>query len=177
MTENEVAEKIVTDENCCRVDCRECPARIDTFNCRCGEFGGGKTESQLQWFKDFLKGAKGMNGIDKAEAKKRLDAIEEEARTLREIIEKGDGLIYDGHNVYIARISGSVCILVGNKRDDYYRWHTFSTTDFDYGTEHAWTNNHKTGQAALDYAKDYDIHVFSDGKEGIQFFYDEYMKG
>jgi hypothetical protein len=111
--------------------------------------------------------------MDKTEAIKRLDALDEEAKKLREIIEQGDRLEYDGHKMYVVIIDGRPYLLAGQSSSGYARWHSF---DKSWLTEQGWTMSHKTGQEALDYVKEYDIHVFTNGKEGVKFFYEQYMK-
>lgn len=179
MTEIEVAEKIVENEDCFDVCCIECPANIrGEPKCKCGGLAGSaKTESQLQWFKDFLKGAKQINGIDKAEAKKRLDAIEEEAGKLREIIEKGDRIEYNNNNIYVGvqkwgAYAGAPYILVGYGNVSYYRWHAF----VDMRSVTGWSGPSKSGQEAIDSAiKDgFDIHVFTDTRKAFEFFLEHY---
>jgi hypothetical protein len=111
--------------------------------------------------------------MDKTEAIKRLDALDEEAKKLRKIIEGKNELVYDGTKMYVVIIENIPYILVGQRCENYYRWHSFEAI---WLTEQGWASNHKTGQAALDYAKKYGIHVFTDGKEGMKFFYEQYMK-
>jgi hypothetical protein len=178
MTEIEVAEKIVEQGNCRGISCTgdNCPSNSKT-RCLCGDsFRSSKTESQLQWFKDFLKGAKGMNGIDKAEAKKRLDVIEEEARKLREIIEKGDRIEYDDSNVYIAQHSdGDVYILAGRGYQKCFAFYKFSTKS-GHASELVLASVCDTGQEAIDMAarQNITVHVFTDTRKAFEFFLEHY---
>jgi hypothetical protein len=177
MTEIEVAEKIVEQGNCRGISCLSdnCPSNSKT-RCLCGDsFRSSKTESQLQWFKDFLKGAKGMNGIDKAEAKKRLDAIEEEAKKLREIIEKEDRIEYSSSNLYIGLFTGDVYILVGRDQEKCFAFHKFSTAT-PWATELVYGSVEATGQEAVDKRlKDgFDIHIFTDTRKAFEFFLEHY---
>jgi hypothetical protein len=171
MTEIEAAEKIVEEKWCKGVECDECPANLSgELRCKCGEpFGFPKTESQLQWFKDFLKGAKCMNGIDKAEAKKRLDAIEKEARELREIIEKGDRIEYDGEKMYIWVTGGDAYILHGIMHD--YAWIAFCD---NAPAECLANGTYTSAQSTLDSANDGKVHVFTDTRKAFEFFLENY---
>jgi hypothetical protein len=177
MTEIEVAEKIVKNGNCNYITCDECPAVIPGYECKCGgRFGASKTESQLQWFKDFLKGAKGMNGIDKAEAKKRLDAIEDEARKLREIIEKGDRIEYSDANIYVGIKDGCPYILSGNSSDarPYFRFHSWAAGPV--ASLIGYTSPKDSGQECIDHhvKAGFDIHVFTDTRKAFEFFLEHY---
>ena len=179
MTEIEVAEKIVErGDGICTgmgISCDTCPAhRIRELNGlnTCEELTGYGKES-VQWFKDFLKGAKGMNGIDKAEAKKRLDAIEEEARKLREIIEKGDRIVYSDNTMYVGIEDGCPYILIGHDDDDYFNWHSFDEGHINAMT---WGGSSETGQGAIDQALDdnFSIYTFANTRKAFEFFLEHY---
>jgi hypothetical protein len=136
---------------------------------------GGVLDSKgRKFFEDFLK-SKEAKGMDKEEAIKRLDALEGEAAKLREIIERGDGLVYDDNKIYVAIIEKQPYLLCGKDIDDYFGWHNFSEKN---ATERTLGSSCDTGQGALDDIEvdSTDIHVFDNPKDGIKFFYDQYMK-
>jgi hypothetical protein len=112
--------------------------------------------------------------MDKKEAIKRLDALEEEASKLRKIIEEPEVLVYDPDNVYVAIIEGIPYLLAVNSGNKgYARWHSWRS---NAPTQHGWSMDHGTGQAALDYVSRDCINVFRNAREGIEYFYQEYMK-
>ena len=111
--------------------------------------------------------------MDKAKAIKRLDAIEGEAKELREIIERGDRLEYDEDKLYVAILLGKPYLLCGSAFSNYFRWHSFVMQC----TVQGWSFNHETAQAALDYvANGGKVYAFTDRFEGMKFFYDKYME-
>jgi len=121
---------------------------------------------------NFIKDC-GTNGgnMDKKEAMKRLDAIEEEAQKLREIIEKGDKIVYAKEKLYVAIKNGDPYILAGDGNGDHFRFYTFS---IPCPSEQGWSYANKTGQECIDsHVKEgFDIHAFDDTKEAMQFFID-----
>jgi hypothetical protein len=180
MTEIEVAEKIVRQRSCAEVGCSDCPAQgikhgLDSCVDVTGFSFGINPEEKTQWFKDFLKGAKGMNGIDKAEAKKRLDVIEAEARKLREIIEKGDRIEYDPDKIYVAiKEDGTPYIMAGREEARAFAFHAFISGC--HASEFSFTSSRPTAQDCIDYHKDkgLDIHVFTDTRKAFEFFLEHY---
>jgi hypothetical protein len=123
--------------------------------------------------------------MDKKAAIKRLDALEEyirdqensmrdgkeEAKKLREIIEKGDKIVYDSSKLYIGMYEEEPHLLTGTGDEKHWRFHSFDSCnkscigwDFGDGDE----------QYYIDHALDagFDIHVFDDTKEALQFFID-----
>jgi len=112
--------------------------------------------------------------MDKMEAIKRLDALDAEAKELRKIIERGNGLKYDKWKLYVAIIGDRPYLLAGHDEANYFRWHQFAQVC----TQMGWSSNHKTGQVALDDAQaNGEVHEFTDRFEGMKFFYDAYMAG
>ena len=112
--------------------------------------------------------------MDTKEALVRLDALEGEAKALREIIERGDKLEYNKNMLYVAILGDEPYLLVGSDSDNYFCWHSFDV----HCTEMGWAPNHKTGQAALDHAAHMGkVLAFSDRFAGMKFFYDFYMGG
>ena len=103
-------------------------------------------------------------------AMERLDAIEKEARELRKIID-GETIEYSMRKLYVGIKYGQPYILAGLSTDGYYRFHTFTGLN---PSEEAWSFAKKTGQECIDYhLKDgFDIHVFDNTKEALQFFID-----
>ena len=108
--------------------------------------------------------------VDKDKAMERLDAIEKEAKELRKIID-GKKIEYSMKKLYVGIKDGQPYILAGDSSNQYYRFHTFSGCS---PTEEGWYFPQKTGQECIDYhLKDgFDIHVFDNTKEALQFFID-----
>jgi hypothetical protein len=111
--------------------------------------------------------------MDKQEAIKRLDALEDEAKKLREIIEQGDKLIYDPNKIYVGVKNGCPYVMTGRTEAD---GGLFCLQSFDVGKKALvrWHEAVRTGQECLDYhLKDgFDIHAFDDTREAFQFFLD-----
>ena len=109
--------------------------------------------------------------MNKREAIKRLDALDAEAKELRKIIERGDTMEYDENLMYIAIFDRNPYILMGESADNYFRWHSMGLDGNGTPTEQGWYSNHKTAQAALDYAtSNGKLHAFGDPREAIEFF-------
>jgi hypothetical protein len=110
--------------------------------------------------------------MDKRDAIKRLDALEGEAKKLREIIEKGDKLVYDSSKIYVGVREGVPYLMVGN--GDIIDGKDFLFMPFDRGRRAltAWAPGKSTGQECLDYHihTGFDIHAFKDTREAFQFF-------
>ena len=109
--------------------------------------------------------------MDKQEAIKRLDALDAEAKELRKIIERGDAIEYDENLMYVAIFDSHPYILMGESENNYFRWHSMGLDGWGRPTEQGWYSNHKTAQAALDYATSRGkLHAFGDPREAIEFF-------
>lgn len=110
--------------------------------------------------------------MNKQEAIKRLDALDAEAKELRKIIERGDGMEYDENKMYVAIFPDShPYILMGSTPDKYFRWHSLGLAGKGLPTTNGWTINHNTGQAALDHATQQGrLYAFNDPREAITFF-------
>jgi hypothetical protein len=108
--------------------------------------------------------------MNKQEAIKRLDVLDNEDRKLRKIIEQGDERVYDGRKIYIGIKDGTPYIMVGKEIYRYFRFHCFT----DYKTEQGWTRPKETGQECLDYhlAVGFDIRAFGSTREAFQYFLD-----
>lgn len=105
--------------------------------------------------------------MNKEEAMKRLDSIENEAKELRKIIE-GNGIEYEGdHTLYVALRNGAPYILIGGRGMD-KDFYSLRSTEWRSG----WSS--EAGQDAINEAIDAgsDIHVFTDTREALQFFID-----
>ena len=109
--------------------------------------------------------------MDKQEAIKRLDALDAEAKELRKIIERGDAIEYDENLMYVAIFDSHPYILMGYALGVYFRWHSMGLDGHGCPTVQGWADNHKTAQAALDYAaRRGTLHAFGDPREAIEFF-------
>jgi hypothetical protein len=108
--------------------------------------------------------------MNRQEAIKRLDALENEARELREIIKQEDERVYDGRKIYIGIKDGKPYIMVGYNDRNYFRFHCFT----DYKTKQGWAWPKETGQECLDYhlAVGFDIRAFDSTRKAFQFFLD-----
>jgi hypothetical protein len=115
--------------------------------------------------------------MDKSAAMKRLDAIEAEAKQLRELISEKDRLIFDRSKLYVGMdYNARPYIMVGNDQDGgYYRFHNFM---YPYITEQGWSTPHKKAQECLDVHVETleEIKVFSNVKEGFNFFLAHYKE-
>jgi hypothetical protein len=127
-------------------------------------------KEHLSWTTDrivnfYIKG----ESMDKQEAIKRLDALEGEAKKLREIIERGDELIYDKRKIYVGVKDGQPYIMAGRGYAQYFRFHAFSG---NYRTEQGWDNPKSSGQGCLDYHREcgFDIRAFDDTREAFEYF-------
>lgn len=164
MTQMEIAKKIASTGNCSGIACAgdHCPL----YDKPCGR---GSISGIAEWAKEWMKSNGGT--MNKSEAISRLDAIEKEQAELRKIIEKGDKIVYDITRLYVAIYKGDPYILAGDGTSRYFRFHTFG----DYNmSEQGWSSSNKTGQECIDYhlSAGFDIHVFDDTKEALQFFID-----
>ena len=112
--------------------------------------------------------------MDKQEAIKRLDALDAEAKKLREIIERGDKLTYIPTKLYVGVNQAGPALLAGE--GDYFRFQHFSGYE---PTICGMSHNARTAQRAIDTEIFYgnEVHAFSDRFEGMKFFYDAYMAG
>jgi len=109
--------------------------------------------------------------MDKAEAIERLDALEDEAKKLREIIEREAEIKYDRDKMYIAIFNGHHYILMGSNCDHYFRWHSMGLDGNGRPSTQAWSNNHLTGQAALDCAtQSGQLWEFDEPREALEYF-------
>jgi len=109
--------------------------------------------------------------MNKREVIKRLDALDAEAKELRKIIERGDAMEYDNSLMYVAIFDSHPYILMGYASGEYFRWHSLGLDGYGNPTTQGWADNHKTAQAALDYAaRNGKLHAFGDPREAIEFF-------
>jgi hypothetical protein len=111
--------------------------------------------------------------MDKQEAIKRLDALDNEARKLRKIIEQADKLVYDEEKIYIGIKDGEPYVMTGRGPSP---GSAFCFQSFDEGEKSLirWDNNKATGQECLDYhlSDGFDIRAFDSTREAFQFFLD-----
>jgi hypothetical protein len=108
--------------------------------------------------------------MDKLEAIKRLDALDAEAKKLREIIEHDDTLEFDKCKLYVAIIADQPHLLVGN--GNYFWWHRF----IEHNPVTSRWSEHQTAQIAIKRAATVGkVYAFTDCFEGMKFFYDAYM--
>jgi hypothetical protein len=114
----------------------------------------------------------GLN-MDKQEAIKRLDALEGEAKKLREIIERGDKIVYDKSKIYVGIKYKCPYVMTGegHGNGNLFRFHSF---DGIWKAVAGWIDPQPTGQKCLDYhlADGFAIHAFDDTREAFQFFID-----
>jgi hypothetical protein len=114
--------------------------------------------------------------MDKQEAIKRLDALEGEAKKLREIIETGDNIEYDKRKLYVLidKNDGEPALLASFGTDGAFEWKPFSGSP----AIRAFFYKQPTAQEAINQALSYGkVYGFSDRFEGMKFFYDAYMAG
>lgn len=102
--------------------------------------------------------------MDKQEAMNRLDAIEREAKALREIIE-GEKIVFDGNRIYVAtKTAESPYILLGGSCEEKG---FYSLEDTEYRMFSL-----SSGQECIDKAirYGYTIRRFSNTREALTFF-------
>jgi hypothetical protein len=113
--------------------------------------------------------------MDKIAAMERLDAIEDEAKQLRELISEKDRLIFEKDKLYvgISRI-GDPSIMVGNQGSpEYFRFQEFKRGN---PSRQGWSSAIIGAQECLDYHAEsfQEIRVFSDVRQGFAFFLEHY---
>jgi hypothetical protein len=117
---------------------------------------------------------KGESSMDKQGAMKRLDAIECEAKELRKIIEKPEGIEYDDSKFYVGLAAdGNPCILAGVRT----RLFAFFMFKGAYPTEQRHGRSRDTAQEMIDQfleEKGATVHPFSDVRQGLEFFLEHY---
>jgi hypothetical protein len=113
--------------------------------------------------------------MDKKEALSRLYSLEREASELRKIIEKPDDTkVFDTSMLYVAVVNRKPYLLAGV--DNKFSWWGFEQASYESPT-HNRLCDRSTAQEALDrIAIDGTLYSFSNPREGIAFFCDEYMK-
>lgn len=101
--------------------------------------------------------------MNKAEAKKRLDAIEAETKALREILEKPEGIVYDSDKIYIA--TGTSCSYMLLGRQESYAFYKLIDSEYSY----SFTKS--SGQLAIDDAVEdgLTIHEFTKRDDALKF--------
>lgn len=103
--------------------------------------------------------------MNKKDALDRLDAIEKEAKALREIIDKSDKIIYDDQKLYAFKNdqTGYTYILLG--KQNAYAFYKITTSEFSYDTTVS------SGQEAIDNVikNGHTVHVFDDRKAVLKF--------
>ena len=107
--------------------------------------------------------------MDKKKAMERLDAIENEAKELRKILERPDRIEYDETKIYVMKLNGSSAvythILVGKKGN--FMWFTLCSTRQTFNDVY-----YLTEQDALDCVlgrEDCTIHAFSNRNDALKF--------
>jgi hypothetical protein len=110
--------------------------------------------------------------MDKQEAIKRLDALDNEAKELRKIIEQGD-MVYDEGKIYIGIMCDEPYVMTGRYP---LPGSAFCFQSFDRGKKELirWDSEKATGQECLDQhlSDGFDIHAFDSTREAFQFFLD-----
>jgi len=111
--------------------------------------------------------------MDKLDAIKRIDAIENDVMELREIIKKKDKIKFERNKLYIGLKDGTPFILVGNAQQDHHRFQSFDEGNFTY---QGWDNGMDSADECIEYhiERGFDIHVFDDVKKGFEFFLEHY---
>ncbi|MBE3143074.1 MAG: hypothetical protein IMZ61_04020 [Planctomycetes bacterium] len=108
--------------------------------------------------------------LDKQAAMERLDAIEDEAKKLREIIEKGDNLVHDESKLYVGVYNNEPYIMTGtDEKNGCYQFHRFARRN-KANTVYSYANS--TAQKCLNYHINagFEITAFDDTREAFKFF-------
>jgi hypothetical protein len=105
--------------------------------------------------------------MDKTEAMKRLDAIEEEAKELRKIIieNKKMKIYYDWHKLYVG-VKDNVPYLLLGEDSKHFNFYNIRCTDG------RWYDIIKNSQECIDsHIKDgFEIYEFDDTRKALEFF-------
>ena len=101
--------------------------------------------------------------MDKKKAMERLDAIENEAKELRKILEKPDRIEYDSDVIYVAQENHSVYFLAGC--NDTYAFYTLSASELRFNPAAS------SGQDAIDemISDGFVIHTFTNRNDALKF--------